>query len=209
MVQFALGLVVVFAIFEWIARFFGSDRGRAGLVVGAVVVAAIPGSRAGAVRPIAQVRPQAGIAEEVLFRGYLFRHLRQGRTFWEAAIVASGPFVLVHLSLIATMPWAIALTSVLLAALISFPLARLFELGGNTVWAPALVHWVVQGVVKVVIATQEAARVLPWCGLPRAQSFHSWYFWVGETFEVARPCRLARSRTLRLLSRRRVGDVHE
>ncbi len=94
---------------------------------------------------------QAGIAEEVLFRGFLFRHLRQGRSFLGAAMVASVPFVLVHLSLFLTMPWPIATASVLLAVLISFPLACLFESGGNTIWGPALVHWVVQGVVKIIV----------------------------------------------------------
>ena len=36
---------------------------------------------------------QAGIAEEVLFRGYLFGHMRVGRTFWRAAAVSMLPFV--------------------------------------------------------------------------------------------------------------------
>lgn len=94
---------------------------------------------------------QAGIAEEVLFRGFLFRHLRQGRSFLGAASVASVPFVLVHVSLFLTMPWPIASASVLLAVLISFPLAYLFEFGGNTIWGPALVHWVVQGMVKIIV----------------------------------------------------------
>jgi hypothetical protein len=43
---------------------------------------------------------------------------------------------------------------VLLAALMSFPLAYLFELDGNTIWAPAIVHWVVQGAVKVVVPSE-------------------------------------------------------
>ena len=93
---------------------------------------------------------QAGIAEEVLFRGYLFGHLRVGRTFWRAATVSMLPFVSVHLVLFVSMPWPIALASVLLAMVISFPLAYLFEAGGNTVWAPALLHFVIQGTVKVV-----------------------------------------------------------
>jgi membrane protease YdiL (CAAX protease family) len=54
---------------------------------------------------------QAGIAEEVLFRGYLFRHVREGRSFWRAAAVASGPFVLVHLILFLTMSWPLAAAS--------------------------------------------------------------------------------------------------
>jgi membrane protease YdiL (CAAX protease family) len=100
---------------------------------------------------------QAGIAEETLFRGYLFRHVRQGRAFWPAAFVSSGPFVLVHLWLFATMPWAIALASVLLSAVLSFPLARLFELGGNAIWTPAILHWIVQAVPKVLVPGEAPA----------------------------------------------------
>jgi membrane protease YdiL (CAAX protease family) len=37
---------------------------------------------------------QAGIAEETLFRGYLFRRIRQERPFWRAAALAMGLFVL-------------------------------------------------------------------------------------------------------------------
>ena len=66
------------------------------------------------------------------------------------------PFVGVHLVLFLSMPWPIALASVLLAVVISFPLARLFELGGNTIWAPALLHFVVQATVKVVVFPHEA-----------------------------------------------------
>ena len=94
---------------------------------------------------------QAGIAEEVLFRGYLFGQLRVGRTFWQAATVSMVPFVGVHLILFLTMPWPIALASVLLSVIISFPLARLFELGGNTIWAPAVLHFVIQGTPKVLV----------------------------------------------------------
>ena len=99
---------------------------------------------------------QAGVAEEVLFRGYLFGHIRVGRTFWQAAIVSMLPFVSVHLVLFGSMPWPIALASVLLAIIISFPLAYLFELGGNTIWAPALLHFVIQATVKVVVLSHGA-----------------------------------------------------
>jgi membrane protease YdiL (CAAX protease family) len=94
---------------------------------------------------------QAGIAEEVLFRGYLFGQVRVGRTFWRAAWLSMLPFVAVHLVLFFTMAWPIALASVALAVVISFPLAHLFELGGGTIWAPALLHFVVQATVKVVV----------------------------------------------------------
>ena len=100
---------------------------------------------------------QAGIAEEVLFRGFLFGHLREGRTFWRAAGAAMLPFLAVHLVLFTTMPWPIALASVALSAIISFPLAYLFELGGGTIWGPALLHFVIQGSVKVVVFADGAA----------------------------------------------------
>ena len=99
---------------------------------------------------------QAGIAEEVLFRGYLFGHIRVGRTFWRAAGLSMLPFVAVHLVLFASMPWAIALASLLLAVVVSFPLAYLFELGGATIWAPALLHFVIQATVKVVVFPEGA-----------------------------------------------------
>lgn len=93
---------------------------------------------------------QAGIAEEVLFRALLFGRLRSGRTFWGATFLATGPFVLVHLWMFATLPWGIALGSVALSAVMSLPLAYLFETGGRTIWGPALLHWIVQSVPKVV-----------------------------------------------------------
>jgi membrane protease YdiL (CAAX protease family) len=99
---------------------------------------------------------QGGVAEEALFRGYLFGHIRAGRTFWRAAWLSMVPFVAVHLVLFATMPWPIALASVLLASIISFPLAHLYELGGRTIWGPALLHFVIQSTVKVVVVSQGA-----------------------------------------------------
>ncbi|HEU4380993.1 MAG TPA: CPBP family intramembrane glutamic endopeptidase [Hyphomicrobiaceae bacterium] len=105
---------------------------------------------------------QAGIAEEALFRGYLFGRLRRGRTFWRAAALAAVPFVLVHVILFATMPWPVALAAVLLATIMSFPLARLFELGGNTIWAPALLHATAQGAIKVLELPGYSAMPLVW-----------------------------------------------
>lgn len=93
---------------------------------------------------------QAGIAEETLFRGYLFRHLRQGRTFRNAAVISSIPFVLAHSVLYFTMSPEVATASILLSAIISFPLSMLFEAGGNTVWAPAILHFVIQAAVKII-----------------------------------------------------------
>lgn len=93
---------------------------------------------------------QAGIAEETVFRGFLFGHLREGRSFWRAAAIATIPFFAVHLVLFATMSFPIALVSTVLALAISFPLAHLYEISGRSIWPPALVHFVIQGAIKIV-----------------------------------------------------------
>jgi membrane protease YdiL (CAAX protease family) len=93
---------------------------------------------------------QGGVAEEVLFRGYLFGTIRQRYSFWRAAMLSAGPFVAAHFLLFATMSWPVALAATALAFVTSFPLAHLFELGGRTIWAPALVHFTMQSTVKVV-----------------------------------------------------------
>lgn len=113
---------------------------------------------------------QGGLAEEVLFRGYLFGTLRRRHSFWRAAALSSGPFLLAHLLMFAFMPWPVALASCALALVVSFPLAHLFELGGRTVWAPAILHFVIQSALKVVVVSGPQAGSLPpvWiaaCGL--------------------------------------------
>jgi len=93
---------------------------------------------------------QGGIAEEVVFRGYLFRHIRRGRSFWRAASLAALPFVAVHLLLFATLDFPLALAAFVVSVSLSFPLAWLFDRSGGSVWLPAILHFVVQGSIKVV-----------------------------------------------------------
>lgn len=103
---------------------------------------------------------QAGIAEEILFRGYLFGHLRQTRSFWPAAMVSTIPFAVVHLILFFSMPPIIAAAALSLAVLMTFPLAYLYELGGKTIWAAVVLHFVTQGAIKVVEA-DSGSMILP------------------------------------------------
>lgn len=115
---------------------------------------------------------QGGVAEEVLFRGYLFATIRRRHPFWRAAVISAGPFVAAHLLLFATMSWPVAFAATALAFVTSFPLAHLFELGGRTIWAPAFVHFTMQGAVKVVemsgsptgyaMMWMAACAVVPW-----------------------------------------------
>jgi membrane protease YdiL (CAAX protease family) len=103
---------------------------------------------------------QGGLAEEALFRGYLFRRVRERQPFWRAAWLSMVPFTAVHLLLFATLPAPIAAASVLLAVATAFPLARLFELGGGNVWAPALVHGAIQ-TIKLCEPPEAHAAVFP------------------------------------------------
>ncbi len=102
---------------------------------------------------------QGGIAEELLWRGYLFRHLRATRSFWRAAAIGMLFVVAQHTLLLWSLPLPIALAALLVALGTSFPLAYLFEVGGNTVWGAALLHAVIQGTFKVVVAPE--ASMLP------------------------------------------------
>lgn len=104
---------------------------------------------------------QSGIAEETLFRGFLFRHLRVGRTFWRAAVLSMLPFMAAHVMLFFTLPLELAAAALALSLAISFPLAHLFELGGGTIWAPALLHFATQATVKVLGVTGPAASTFP------------------------------------------------
>jgi len=115
---------------------------------------------------------QGGVAEEVLFRGYLFGTIRRRHPFWRAALLSAGPFVAAHLLLFATMSWPVAVAATALAFVTSFPLAHLFELGGRTIWAPAIVHFTMQAGAKVVemsgsptgyaMTWMAACAVVPW-----------------------------------------------
>lgn len=104
---------------------------------------------------------QAGIAEELLFRGFLFAHLRRGRSFWRASVLSMLPFVAVHLFLFVTLPFPIAAASVGLSVVMSFPFAQAFELCGRTIWGAALLHFIVQGAIKVIALDGPLGPQLP------------------------------------------------
>jgi membrane protease YdiL (CAAX protease family) len=110
---------------------------------------------------------QAGIAEETLFRGYLFRNIREGRKFWPAAWLSAVPFVAVHLLIFITSDPAIAAASVLLALSMSFPLAWAFDLSRGSVWPIALLHAVAQAGLKLIEVPPDRFMplVLSWIAL--------------------------------------------
>jgi membrane protease YdiL (CAAX protease family) len=110
--------------------------------------------RAGAAWLALGMFAQGGIAEELLFRGFLYRHFRVGRTFWRAATLAAIPFVAVHVTLFLTLEFAVALAAVFVSVSLSFPLAWLFDRARGSFWPGAIVHAVVQAPIKLVIVDE-------------------------------------------------------
>jgi membrane protease YdiL (CAAX protease family) len=92
-----------------------------------------------------------GIAEETVFRGYVFGHMRRYSSFVRAAFVSLVLFAAVHLYLFVGNSFAIGLVATLAAVAAAFPMAYLFERGGNTIWAPVIVHVAVHSIRLVAI----------------------------------------------------------
>jgi membrane protease YdiL (CAAX protease family) len=82
-----------------------------------------------------------GLAEEALFRGFVFGHLRQaGHSFRGAGLISLAIFGAVHLFLFASNPFIVALLATLLAISAAFPFAFLYERAGQTIWAGVILH---------------------------------------------------------------------
>jgi membrane protease YdiL (CAAX protease family) len=92
-----------------------------------------------------------GLAEELVWRGYAFRRLREGRSFWSAAWWTMPLIAVTHVPIIATMGPAVGIGALAVAAVTSMPLAYLFETGRRTIWAPAVVHSAIDSFKLVVI----------------------------------------------------------
>lgn len=101
---------------------------------------------------------QAGIAEELVFRGFLYGHIRRRHSFWRAALLSAIPFAAAHLYLFATLVWPIALSAVLVSIALTFPLAHLYDLSGRSIWPGAVAHAVAQGALHLIIVQVDNDR---------------------------------------------------
>ncbi len=81
-----------------------------------------------------------GLAEEVIHRGFIFGHLRREMGFLAAATISAAIFAAQHLYLMATIGVVPGFASVVLAAALGYPLAFMFEAGGRSLGAPAILH---------------------------------------------------------------------
>jgi len=131
------------------------------------------GIRADAALLAVGILAQGGLAEELVFRGFLYRRLREHRSQAQATWFATFAFVAAHMPLFFTLPWAVALAALALAAAMAVPLARLFEQAGGSIWPPAILHATAQGGLKLVdgaepqlqelsIAWMALCAIAPW-----------------------------------------------
>jgi membrane protease YdiL (CAAX protease family) len=86
-----------------------------------------------------------GLAEEIMMRGFVFRHLREGRPFWRAATLSTVYFAAYHLVLIFTAGPLIGTIAVVTAIPAGFLTAYVYERGNNTIWGPAVLHTLYNG----------------------------------------------------------------
>jgi hypothetical protein len=81
-----------------------------------------------------------GLAEETVWRGFVYSHARAGRTFAQGVLLSMPLIVLTHAPIVADSGWLVGGLAMLTAAVTCLPLAYLWDKGGATVWAPAIVH---------------------------------------------------------------------
>jgi membrane protease YdiL (CAAX protease family) len=101
-----------------------------------------------------------GLAEELVWRGYVFRRLAEGRSYWPAVLWSMPLIALTHIPILVTAGPAVGVGAMLVAAVTSIPLSRLYLLGGGTLWAPALLHAAIDS-FKLVVLPAAAQTVYP------------------------------------------------
>ena len=95
-----------------------------------------------------------GLSEELLFRGFLFRHLRENMNFKKAVLFSMFVFMMAHLFMFTYMDPVVSVFSTALSVFSSIPFAYLFEQSGNSVWSPVLLHVTIR-TIGLVINTDE------------------------------------------------------
>lgn len=108
-----------------------------------------------------------GITEEVIHRGFVFGHLRHERSFAAAATLSAMLFAAQHLYIIVTTGLVVGLSSVVLATLLTYPLAYVFERGGNSIGGPAILHTSSNAPILILALPEEfvVTAVLPHMGV--------------------------------------------
>ncbi len=100
-----------------------------------------------------------GLAEELVWRGYVFGRLRAGRSFWSAMWWTMPLIAVTHLPIVFSMGPATGIGAMVVAAVTSIPLGYLYETGRGSVWAPALVHTAIDSFKLFVIPAVRVVHV--------------------------------------------------
>lgn len=101
-----------------------------------------------------------GVTEEVIHRAFIFGHARATRSFGNAATFSAIIFAAQHVYLLFSIGALAGMVSVALASAVAFPLAFLYERGGNSLGAPALVHISSNAPMLLFVAPDAAGRLL-------------------------------------------------
>jgi membrane protease YdiL (CAAX protease family) len=123
-----------------------------------------------------------GLAEEFIHRAYVFGHLRRERSFATAASLSAGIFAAQHLYLITTMGAVAGVASVLLALLLAFPLAFIYERGDNSLAGPAVLHTSSNAPMMLFATPADAAQlILPYMAVVLVSIYLTFLFhrWLG------------------------------
>lgn len=92
-----------------------------------------------------------GVAEELVWRGYTFQRLREGRSFWSATCWTMPLIAVSHLPIVFTLDPAVGVGAMAVSMVTSIPFSYLYETGGKTIWAPAIVHTAIDAFKLVII----------------------------------------------------------
>ena len=146
---------------------FGRPSGRALLValavsvpvvvVPAVVVGMWPELRPGWPWLLIGTFAFHGLAEELVWRGYAYRRLREGRSFGRAVVLSMPLVVVAHVPVVLGSGVAVGVAAMVVAASTSVPMAHLWEMGRRTIWAPALLHTAIDHFKLLVLPASTVA----------------------------------------------------
>ncbi|XVV08880.1 CPBP family intramembrane glutamic endopeptidase [Actinoplanes sp. CA-131856] len=84
-----------------------------------------------------------GAAEELVWRGFAFGHLRRRARFGRAVALSIPLIALTHVPILITSGPMVGLLALTSAAVTCVPFAWLWERGGHSMWPPAIVHGLV------------------------------------------------------------------
>ena len=101
-----------------------------------------------------------GLAEEFIHRAFVFGNLRRERSFVAAAWISAAIFAAQHLYLMISLGAVAGGASVLLALLLAFPLAFIYERGGNSLAGPAILHTSSNAPMMLFVTPAVAAQVI-------------------------------------------------